>query len=171
MNDSGMYNEDTTYKGIQSPIEVTERTVVRFITRLSANTEGSAAKTTIRKSGLQRKCYRYTPPTFPIYSHSSLNMAVIVLNDPSWWPIINLNIGLSYWIVAAGVMVVYDWVLTLGQEIELIWIRYIGILYSVYVSRPTDWYRADSSSLTISAIVMEWMPFVSLTDAGCKSSV
>ncbi|KAG1797248.1 hypothetical protein EV424DRAFT_503685 [Suillus variegatus] len=46
--------------------------------------------------------------------------------------------------VAAGIVVVYDWVLTLGQEIELIWrqrwslmtmlyliIRYIGILYSV----------------------------------------
>ncbi|KAG1773458.1 hypothetical protein EDD22DRAFT_857673, partial [Suillus occidentalis] len=45
--------------------------------------------------------------------------------------------------------VVYDWVLTIGQEIELIWrqrwslmsvlylvIRYIGIPYSVYVSRP-----------------------------------
>ncbi|KIK31574.1 hypothetical protein CY34DRAFT_19784 [Suillus luteus UH-Slu-Lm8-n1] len=46
--------------------------------------------------------------------------------------------------VAAGVVVVYDWVLTIGQEIELIWrqwwslmtvlylvIRYIGIPYSV----------------------------------------
>ncbi|KAG1774506.1 hypothetical protein EV702DRAFT_527723 [Suillus placidus] len=68
----------------------------------------------------------------------------IVSNDPSWWPIINLNIVFSYWTVAAGAVVVYDWVLTLGQEIELIWrqrwslmtvlyliIRYIGLLYSV----------------------------------------
>ncbi|KIK37910.1 hypothetical protein CY34DRAFT_809885 [Suillus luteus UH-Slu-Lm8-n1] len=51
--------------------------------------------------------------------------------------------------VAGGVVVVYDWVLTIGQEIDLIWrqrwslmtvmylgIRYIGIFYSVYVSRP-----------------------------------
>ncbi|KAG2069372.1 hypothetical protein BDR04DRAFT_1101665 [Suillus decipiens] len=48
----------------------------------------------------------------------------------------------SYWFVAAGVVVVYDWVLTFGQEIELIWrqrwslmtvlylvIRYIGVPY------------------------------------------
>ncbi|KAG1801023.1 uncharacterized protein HD556DRAFT_1524791 [Suillus plorans] len=68
----------------------------------------------------------------------------IVSNDPSWWATIDLNIFVSYWMVAAGVVVVYDWVLTLGQEIELIWrqrwslmtmlyliIRYIGIPFSV----------------------------------------
>ncbi|KAG2355017.1 hypothetical protein BDR07DRAFT_220023 [Suillus spraguei] len=67
-----------------------------------------------------------------------------VSNDPIWWPFINLNIFLSYWTAAAGVVVIYDWVVTLGQEIELIWrqrwslitvlylvIRYIGIPYSV----------------------------------------
>ncbi|KAG2104363.1 uncharacterized protein F5147DRAFT_838307 [Suillus discolor] len=67
-----------------------------------------------------------------------------VSNDPSWWPRIKLSIFFSYWIVAAGVVVVYDWVLTLGQEIELIWrqrwslmtvlylvIRYIGMPYAV----------------------------------------
>ncbi|KAG2103759.1 uncharacterized protein F5147DRAFT_275193 [Suillus discolor] len=67
-----------------------------------------------------------------------------ISNDPSWWLYINLDIFVSYWAVAAGVVVVYDWVLTLGQEIELIWrqrwslmtilyliIRYIGIPYSV----------------------------------------
>ncbi|KAG1797257.1 hypothetical protein EV424DRAFT_96840 [Suillus variegatus] len=61
--------------------------------------------------------------------------------------------------VAAGVVVVYDWVLTLGQEIELIWrqrwtlmtvlyltIRYIGIPYSV-------------------VCLLRSMPSVSLTDA------
>ncbi|KAG1742066.1 hypothetical protein EDD22DRAFT_1007054 [Suillus occidentalis] len=60
--------------------------------------------------------------------------------------------------VAAGVVVAYDWVLTVGQEIELIWrqrwslmtvlyllIRYIGIPYSV-------------------ANVLMNMPLVSLTD-------
>ncbi|KAG2094202.1 uncharacterized protein F5147DRAFT_657205 [Suillus discolor] len=45
----------------------------------------------------------------------------VVSNDPSWWPVINSNIISSYWIVAAGTVVVYDWALTLGQEIELIW--------------------------------------------------
>ncbi|KIK42373.1 hypothetical protein CY34DRAFT_12429 [Suillus luteus UH-Slu-Lm8-n1] len=44
-----------------------------------------------------------------------------VSNDPSWWPFINANIVVSYWIAATAFVVVYDWVLTLGQEIELIW--------------------------------------------------
>ncbi|KAG1746987.1 hypothetical protein EDD22DRAFT_274318 [Suillus occidentalis] len=82
-----------------------------------------------------------------------------VSNDPSWWPSINESIYISYWIVAAAVVVVYDWVLTTGQEIELIWrqrwslmtvlylvIRYIGIPYSV-------------------ASILPNMMFVSLTDA------
>ncbi|KAG2114868.1 hypothetical protein BD769DRAFT_1642263 [Suillus cothurnatus] len=55
----------------------------------------------------------------------------VVSNDPSWWPHISLSLFYSYWSVAAGVVVIYDWVLTLGQEIELIWIRYLGIPYSV----------------------------------------
>ncbi|KAG1784832.1 uncharacterized protein HD556DRAFT_1314742 [Suillus plorans] len=92
----------------------------------------------------------------------------VVLNDPRWWPILNSNVFFSYWIVAAGAVVVYDWVLTLGQEIELIWkqrrslmtvlylvIRYIGLPYSV-------------PSLVISISVLVSMPSVSLTDAGCN---
>ncbi|KAG2103696.1 uncharacterized protein F5147DRAFT_274531 [Suillus discolor] len=102
-----------------------------------------------------------------------------VSNDPSYWPTISFNIFSSYWNVAAGVVVVYDWVLTLGQEIELVWrqrwslmtvlyliIRYIGIPYSVYVSRSTTLQCANSSSLTISVYLLEVMPWVSLTDAG-----
>ncbi|KAG1767125.1 hypothetical protein EDD22DRAFT_327785 [Suillus occidentalis] len=82
-----------------------------------------------------------------------------VSDDPSWWPFIDLQLFYCYWIVAASVVVVYDWVLTIVQEIELIWrqrwslmtvlylvIRYIGIPYSV-------------------ARVLQMMPLVSLTDA------
>ncbi|KAG2368999.1 hypothetical protein BDR07DRAFT_845414 [Suillus spraguei] len=82
----------------------------------------------------------------------------IISNDPSWWPTIDAYIFLRYWMVAAAAAVVYDWVLSLGQEIELIWkqrwslmtvmylvIRYIGILYSIIS-------------------VLENMPLVSLTD-------
>ncbi|KAG2355207.1 hypothetical protein BDR07DRAFT_558368 [Suillus spraguei] len=67
-----------------------------------------------------------------------------ITNDPSLWPLISGNIFYNHWTIAAGVVVLYDWVLTLGQEIELIWrqrwslitvlylvIRYIGIPYSV----------------------------------------
>ncbi|KAG1798444.1 uncharacterized protein HD556DRAFT_1525515 [Suillus plorans] len=58
--------------------------------------------------------------------------------------LVNSNRFSVYWMIAAGVVVVYDWVLTLGQEIELIWgqrwsfmtvlyllIRYVGLPYSV----------------------------------------
>ncbi|KAG2335679.1 hypothetical protein BDR05DRAFT_313448 [Suillus weaverae] len=96
-------------------------------------------------------------PTSPTYSYPS-NM-IIVLNDPSLWALINWNIVFSYWTVAAGAVVVYDWVLTLGQEIELIWrqrwslmtvlylvIRYIGPPYSV-------------------VYILQYMPSASLTDA------
>ncbi|KAG1798956.1 uncharacterized protein HD556DRAFT_1525434 [Suillus plorans] len=68
----------------------------------------------------------------------------IVSNDPTLWPLIDSAIFFSYWNIAAGVVVIYDWALTLGQEIELIWrqrwslmtvlylvMRYIGIPYSV----------------------------------------
>ncbi|KAG2107140.1 uncharacterized protein F5147DRAFT_837412 [Suillus discolor] len=70
-----------------------------------------------------------------------------------------MDIVFSYWTVAAGVVVVYDWALTVGQEIELIWkqrwslmtalylvIRYIGLPYSIIN-------------------VLMNIPFVSLTDA------
>ncbi|KAG2348263.1 hypothetical protein BDR05DRAFT_956817 [Suillus weaverae] len=44
----------------------------------------------------------------------------VVSYDPSWWLIINWNIVISCWTVAAGAVVVYDWG---EQEIELIWGR------------------------------------------------
>ncbi|KIK47242.1 hypothetical protein CY34DRAFT_9121 [Suillus luteus UH-Slu-Lm8-n1] len=82
------------------------------------------------------------PPTSLAHTYPS-NMT-FVSNDPIWWQFIDLEVFYSYGIVAAGVVVVYDWVLTIAQEIELIWrqrlslmtvlylvIRYIGIPYSV----------------------------------------
>ncbi|KAG1767903.1 hypothetical protein EDD22DRAFT_268623 [Suillus occidentalis] len=82
-----------------------------------------------------------------------------VSNDPIWWPLLDAQFLFSFWQIAASVVVLYDWVLTVGQEIELIWrqrwslmtalylvIRYIGIPYSF-------------------ANVLESMSFVSLTDA------
>lgn len=62
----------------------------------------------------------------------------------SLWPQVALSRTVSYFAVAGFAAVVYDWVSTLGQEIELIWrqrwslvtflylsLRYIGMLYSV----------------------------------------
>ncbi|KAG2035806.1 hypothetical protein BDR03DRAFT_510391 [Suillus americanus] len=102
-----------------------------------------------------RSLYIQHPPL----AHTHPSNMTVVSNDPSLWSIINLNIFSSYWFVAAGVVVVYDWVLTLGQEIELFWrqrwslmtvlylvTRYIGIPYSV-------------------AAALLYMPSVSLTGA------
>ncbi|KAG2034971.1 hypothetical protein BDR03DRAFT_963762 [Suillus americanus] len=86
----------------------------------------------------------------------------IVSNDPTWWPGINPYRDLSYFIVAAFVVVVYDWALTFGQELELIWrqrwslmtilylgVRYLGILYTVLD--------------TVGSV-----PTITVTDAGCR---
>ncbi|KAG2360589.1 hypothetical protein BDR07DRAFT_138174 [Suillus spraguei] len=65
----------------------------------------------------------------------------IVSNNPTWWPIIDESRFSSYFSVAAFAVVTYDWALTLGQEVELVWgqrwslmtiiylgVRYLGIL-------------------------------------------
>ncbi|KAG1810010.1 uncharacterized protein HD556DRAFT_1452872 [Suillus plorans] len=83
----------------------------------------------------------------------------VVSNDPSWWPTINFDILISYWLVATAFVVVYDWILTLPQEIDLIWtqrwslmtvlylvIHYVGIPFSI-------------------ASILEITTFASLTDA------
>ncbi|KAG1797268.1 hypothetical protein EV424DRAFT_1546671 [Suillus variegatus] len=60
-----------------------------------------------------------------------------VSNDPSYWPTINFIIFFSYWIVAAVIVVVYDWVLTLGQEIELIWRQRWSLMTVLYLTVHT----------------------------------
>ncbi|KIK47974.1 hypothetical protein CY34DRAFT_8622 [Suillus luteus UH-Slu-Lm8-n1] len=76
-----------------------------------------------------------------------------VSNDPSLWPYINAFRFFSYFVVASSVAVIYDWVLSFGQEVDLIWsqrwsfmtflylsVRYIGIPYvtlSILLSLPT----------------------------------
>ncbi|KAG1798109.1 uncharacterized protein HD556DRAFT_220581 [Suillus plorans] len=67
----------------------------------------------------------------------------IVSNDPTLWPTINAYSFSSYFSVAAFVVVTYDWALTFGQEVELVWrqrwslmavlylgVRYLGIVYA-----------------------------------------
>ncbi|KAG2111370.1 hypothetical protein BD769DRAFT_68792 [Suillus cothurnatus] len=58
----------------------------------------------------------------------------IVSNDPSWWPLINASLIGSYFIVAASFAVMYDWVLTLGQEVELIWRQRWSLMTFLYLS-------------------------------------
>ncbi|KAG1780347.1 hypothetical protein EV702DRAFT_774984 [Suillus placidus] len=67
----------------------------------------------------------------------------LIPTDPSSWSFDMYRV-FSYFVVASSAVVVYDWVLTFGQEYELIWrqhhslmtalyiiVRYFGILYSV----------------------------------------
>ncbi|KAG2341856.1 hypothetical protein BDR05DRAFT_964922 [Suillus weaverae] len=85
----------------------------------------------------------------------------LVSNDPSWWPFIDSERICSYIIVASSAGVMYDWALTFGQEIELVWrqrcslmtvlylsVRYLGILYAVVQ-------------------ILANVPTISETDIGC----
>lgn len=82
---------------------------------------------------------------FAVPSHPSSNNSMTrVSNDPRWWPTINVDLVYSYFAVASSAGVIYDWALTFGQEVELIWrqprsmmtalylsVRYFGILFAV----------------------------------------
>ncbi|KAG2055197.1 hypothetical protein BDR06DRAFT_1007105 [Suillus hirtellus] len=74
----------------------------------------------------------------------SSNTMTLILNDPSLWPLISSYRVSSYFIVVASTSVIYDWVLTFGLEVELVWkqrwslitvlflsVRYLGISYAV----------------------------------------
>jgi hypothetical protein len=67
----------------------------------------------------------------------------LVPSDPATWSL-NMYRVSNYFVVASSVAVVYDWVLTFGQEYQLIWrprrslmtalyiiVRCIGLVYSV----------------------------------------
>ncbi|KAG1794659.1 uncharacterized protein HD556DRAFT_1442853 [Suillus plorans] len=56
-----------------------------------------------------------------------------VSNDPSYWPSISATIFVNYYGVAAAIVVVYDWVLTIGQEIELIWRQRWSLMTALYL--------------------------------------
>ncbi|KAG1898358.1 uncharacterized protein F5891DRAFT_1191038 [Suillus fuscotomentosus] len=58
---------------------------------------------------------------------------IVVSNDPSWWPAINTYHLDSYFVVAAFVAVMYDWALTFGQEVELIWRQRWSIMTAMYL--------------------------------------
>ncbi|KAG2362656.1 hypothetical protein BDR07DRAFT_1015069 [Suillus spraguei] len=102
---------------------------------------------------------------------------VLVSNDPSWWPAINASLISSYFIVAGSVgVILYDWGLTLGQEVELIWrqrwslmtflylgVRYGGIIYAVYVwNKP--FIMLHSSSISHHQDRYLGVPITSITD-------
>ncbi|KAG1775280.1 hypothetical protein EV702DRAFT_1119873 [Suillus placidus] len=111
-----------------------------------ADFSGSASTDTIcHKSPVVS--YIDDPTSTSSTSRLSLNSSMtLVSNDPIWWPIINSSRVASYFMVAGSAGVIYDLVLTLGQEVELIWmqrwslmsilylsVRYLGVVYSMCV--------------------------------------
>ncbi|KAG2034941.1 hypothetical protein BDR03DRAFT_1012961 [Suillus americanus] len=96
----------------------------------------------------------------------------IVSNDPVWWPTINSDLVSSYFGVAACVGLMYDWALTFGQEVELVWrqrwslmtglylgVRYFGILIAaIYIlyGVPTISWTDTYSSGWIMYVVWYW---------------
>ncbi|KAG2138189.1 hypothetical protein BD769DRAFT_1384724 [Suillus cothurnatus] len=85
----------------------------------------------------------------------------LVSNDPSWWPFINASLVYSYFIVAASVGVMYDWVLTFGQEIELIWRQRWSSMTFLYLTVR----YVGIGSVVIN--MLTYVPTISVTDAGC----
>ncbi|KAG2035052.1 hypothetical protein BDR03DRAFT_548348 [Suillus americanus] len=98
----------------------------------------------------------------------------IVSDEPSWWPSIDAYRFSSYFIVATFVGLLYDWALTFGQEVELIWrhhwslmtilylcVRYLGILYAALnmLLSVTTISLTDAVSFIIYAI-WSWTGFV-----------
>ncbi|KAG2133243.1 uncharacterized protein EDB93DRAFT_886387 [Suillus bovinus] len=118
---------------------------------------------------IKLECHRYTFTKFS-RSHPSSNTMSQVLNDPSWWPVINANIISSYFTVAACAAVIYDWGVAFGQEVELVWrqrwslmtamyllLRYVGIGYSVMnmlVSNPTI--STTNAVRLIMGVTVDW---------------
>jgi len=87
-------------------------------------------------------------------------MILIFLNDPMWWPLINGYRVYSYFVVAASVAVVYDWVLNFGQELELIWRRHWSLMTILYIS-----VRYIGILVSVTAM-LSCLPSVSVTDQG-----
>ncbi|KAG2051470.1 hypothetical protein BDR06DRAFT_973786 [Suillus hirtellus] len=85
----------------------------------------------------------------------------VVSNDPSWWPFINASLISSYFSVAACAAVIYDWVLTFGQEVDLIWRQRWSMMTVLYLI---------ARYLGIGFVVIRMflsVPTILMTDAGC----
>ncbi|KAG2048415.1 hypothetical protein BDR06DRAFT_962648 [Suillus hirtellus] len=82
----------------------------------------------------------------------------IVFNDPAWWPIIDGNYFYSYFVVAAFVGATYDWALTFGQEVELIWRQRWSLMTFLYLS--SRYLGILSAGCSIMYVVRNWTGIV-----------
>jgi hypothetical protein len=85
----------------------------------------------------------------------------VASNDPIWWPLINANLVDGYFVAATSVGLMYDWVLTLGQEVELIWRQRWSLMTFLYLS-----VRYGGIGYVVMYILVN-VPTISMTDVGC----
>ncbi|KAG1765990.1 hypothetical protein EV702DRAFT_1151124 [Suillus placidus] len=91
---------------------------------------------------------------------NSLDMTTIS-NDPSSWPQIKMFRFYSYFVVASFTAIIYDWALTFGQEIELVWRKHWSLMTILYLS-------LRCAGIIFLVVTMLWtLPSVSLTDTSC----
>jgi hypothetical protein len=88
----------------------------------------------------------------------------LVSNDPSWWPVINANFIGSYFGVASSVGIIYDWGLTFGKEIELIWRQRWSLMTLLYLS-----VRYTGIGYAVIIILIS-VPTISTTNSGCLNT-
>ncbi|KAG2340620.1 hypothetical protein BDR05DRAFT_535075 [Suillus weaverae] len=80
-------------------------------------------------------------------------------NDPYWWPTINFAIGYSYYAVVSFTVMIYDWALTSGQELELIWSQRWSLVTVLY-------FGVRSLGVIYCGTIILWLiPTVSVNDA------
>ncbi|KAG1787061.1 uncharacterized protein HD556DRAFT_1449116 [Suillus plorans] len=82
----------------------------------------------------------------------------IVSDDPTWWPSIDVHRFASYFAVAAFVGITYDWALTFGQEVELVWRQRWSLVTVLYLS--VRYLGILSAALSM----VDNVPTISLTD-------
>ncbi|KAG2060864.1 hypothetical protein BDR06DRAFT_1016832 [Suillus hirtellus] len=82
----------------------------------------------------------------------------LVSDEPKWWPLINSYRLCSYFLVASFTAVVYDWALTFGQEVELIWSQRWSCMTILYIS-----VRYAGLPYAV-AVVLSGLPSVSVSD-------
>ncbi|KAG2142014.1 hypothetical protein BD769DRAFT_47611 [Suillus cothurnatus] len=83
----------------------------------------------------------------------------LVSTVPSWWPLINATLIGSYFAVAGSVGVIYDWGLTFGKEIELIWRQRWSLMTFLYLSVR---YAGIGHAVII---ILSSVPTIPMTDA------
>lgn len=75
------------------------------------------------------------------------------------WPEIETYRVLSYFIVMASIVMIYDWTLTFGQELELVWRQHWSLMTFLYL-------YVRYVGILFSAINILTLPSISLTDVG-----